>query len=58
MWTSDDQELQNSLSSMIPLSRIGRSTDIAPLVEFLAGSASSYIVGENCLASGGINVRL
>ncbi|KAI6233033.1 hypothetical protein M3Y99_00964300 [Aphelenchoides fujianensis] len=58
MWTQNDKEIINGLSSLIPIGRVGKGTDCAPVVEFLASDRALYITGENVPVTGGINVRL
>lgn len=43
-----------SRSTMIPLGRLGRSSEIADLALFLAGQESSYITGQLLIADGGV----
>jgi 3-oxoacyl-[acyl-carrier protein] reductase len=40
--------------AMAPLGRIGKVGDIAPIAVFLASDDSSYLTGEQLLASGGV----
>ncbi|CAB3410877.1 unnamed protein product [Caenorhabditis bovis] len=43
--------IKQQLEAMIPLGRIGRPSDVASYVEFLASTKSRYITGENCIVS-------
>jgi 2-hydroxycyclohexanecarboxyl-CoA dehydrogenase len=51
-----DQRLYDSLARAIPLRRIGRPQDIAPLVVFLAGDGAGYITGQALSVSGGLTM--
>jgi 2-hydroxycyclohexanecarboxyl-CoA dehydrogenase len=51
-----DQRLYDSLARAIPLRRIGRPEDIAPLVVFLAGNEAGYITGQALSVSGGLTM--
>jgi NAD(P)-dependent dehydrogenase (short-subunit alcohol dehydrogenase family) len=44
------------LAGKTPLGRLGRITDIAPLVVFLASDESAWITGEVIRAAGGLVV--
>lgn len=41
----------------IPLGRVGRASEVADLVCFLTGPASSYITGQSIIIDGGLTVR-
>lgn len=41
----------------IPLGRVGRASEVADLVCFLTGPASSYITGQSIVIDGGLTVR-
>ncbi len=51
-----DQRLYDSLARAIPLRRVGRPEDIAPLVVFLAGNEAGYITGQALSVSGGLTM--
>ncbi len=51
-----DQRLYDSLARAIPLRRIGRPEDIAPLVVFLAGNEAGFITGQALSVSGGLTM--
>ncbi|QLE59490.1 glucose 1-dehydrogenase [Nostoc sp. TCL26-01] len=44
----------NSLKQNIPLERLGKPEDIAPMVAFLASSAGDYITGSTFFVDGGL----
>jgi len=46
-------EARDQLISRIPLGRLGKPSDIAEIVAFLASPHASYIIGEVIVASGG-----
>jgi 3-oxoacyl-[acyl-carrier protein] reductase len=48
------EEIQKSIVSRIPLSRVGEPTDIANIVAFLASSEASYITGQVLCVDGGM----
>ena len=48
------EEQQKALISQIPLSRLGQSSDVANLVQFLASPLSSYITGQEIHVNGGM----
>lgn len=49
-----DSEFERTLVAMTPLGRIGRPSDIAKIVAFLASEDSSWLTGEIILATGGL----
>ncbi|KAK0426209.1 hypothetical protein QR680_009586 [Steinernema hermaphroditum] len=58
VWTAASEETENQIKNMVPLGRIGRITECAGIVEFLASDRAKYITGENCVVSGGVSVRI
>ena len=48
------EEIQKSITSRIPLSRVGEPLDVANVVAFLASSEASYITGQTICVDGGI----
>jgi 3-oxoacyl-[acyl-carrier protein] reductase len=48
------EEVQKSITSRIPLSRVGEPLDIANAVAFLASAEASYITGQVLCVDGGI----
>ncbi|CCD73342.1 DeHydrogenases, Short chain [Caenorhabditis elegans] len=52
------RQIKQHLESMIPLGRLGRPSDVASYVEFLASTKARYITGENCIVGGGVSYRL
>ncbi|CAI5439764.1 unnamed protein product [Caenorhabditis angaria] len=49
--------IKQQLEAMIPLGRLGRPSDVASYVEFLASDKARYITGENCVVNGGVSYR-
>tara|TARA_B100000989_G_scaffold291392_1_gene265818 strand:- start:2252 stop:2983 length:732 start_codon:yes stop_codon:yes gene_type:complete len=49
-----DDEKKNSYLARIPMSRFGKTEDIANIVSFLASDESSYITGQNIHVNGGM----
>lgn len=47
-------DFDKAFVAMAPLGRIGKVGDIAPIAVFLASEESSYLTGEQLLASGGV----
>jgi 3-oxoacyl-[acyl-carrier protein] reductase len=47
-------DFDKAFVAMAPLGRIGKVKDIAPIAVFLASDDSSYLTGEQLLASGGV----
>jgi 3-oxoacyl-[acyl-carrier protein] reductase len=49
-----DEKLRNAMLSTIPLGRLGKDTDIAQAVAFLASDAAAYITGQVLDVNGGM----
>lgn len=49
-------KILSSIVNFIPLKRLGRPEEIAPLVVFLASEAASYITGQVYSINGGLNM--
>ncbi len=49
-----DEEVQNKMKELIPLSRFGEPEDVANVVLFLAGDASAYVTGQVLSTCGGM----
>ncbi|MFM2089612.1 MAG: hypothetical protein RLZZ127_101 [Planctomycetota bacterium] len=47
--------MQAGMATQVPLGRFGRADEVAPVVEFLATEASSYIVGAEIPVDGGMS---
>lgn len=47
-------EMEQALTSMTPLGRVGQVDDIAPIVTFLASDDARWVTGELILGSGGL----
>ena len=47
-------EMEQALTSMTPLGRVGQLDDIAPIVTFLASDDARWVTGELILGSGGM----
>jgi len=49
-----DEEIQNKMKELIPLSRFGEPEDVANVVLFLASDASAYVTGQVISTCGGM----
>lgn len=49
-----EEDQRDSLMSQVPLNRLGRASDIAGAVVFLAGDSAAYITGETIHVNGGM----
>ncbi|CTQ55415.1 Rhamnolipids biosynthesis 3-oxoacyl-[acyl-carrier-protein] reductase [Roseibium album] len=52
-----DEEVRSRVGAQVPLGRVGRSEDIAGVMQFLCGRGGSYVTGAILPLSGGINVE-
>lgn len=48
------EEQTGALRAQIPLGRLGETTDVAPLIRFLAGPGGRYITGQTIAVDGGM----
>jgi len=53
-----NEDIKNSIEEKTLLGRLGKTTDMASAVAFLASSDASYITGETLVVSGGMPSRL
>lgn len=52
----NNPQIKERLSGLSPLNRVGRSTDIGPVVAFLCTEEGGWVNGQRIEVSGGINV--
>lgn len=52
-WFREKPELKGTFESSIPMGRLGRPDELAPLAVYLAGDASSYMTGATLVIDGG-----
>lgn len=51
-----NDDLENYLLSTIPLSRMGRSEEVADMITYLSGDNAAFITGSNFLVDGGQSI--
>lgn len=54
----DSGEMKNYLINRTPLKRIGASSDVADMVDFLLSEKSKFITGQNFVVDGGVTAQL
>lgn len=52
----DGLRSETTMAAGVPLARLGLPEEVASVVEFLAGPASSYVTGQTILVDGGLSV--
>ena len=57
MVLSIDEKIRQNIISTIPIKRLGKPTEIADIVAFLAKEESGFITGANISANGGLNMH-
>ena len=56
VFTNQDSEFVNRLSSLIPMGRMAKSDDYIGAIQFLCSDASAYMNGQNIVIDGGRSV--
>ena len=56
VFTNQDSEFVNRLSSLIPMGRMAKSDEYIGAIQFLCSDASAYMNGQNIVIDGGRSV--